>query len=222
MENALLGFPLALAARQPAAASTAEQAADSDENTNADGAPAIPVARNASETADKVPIDMASNGSNNKSYQPWALNSKIIWKGCTAEQFANDKRCRGHEFKKPNLPVNGDPSPIWSYGACLLGARDKSKNWICLHQVPIGKAEDGSLKYGPCGVPLDYPEPSNIWNGHFKSKHKATYEEGEKTKAERQAMSGAGGSSKRGGDGGWYGRANAKAMLTMQVWAVVW
>eukprot|EP00966_Prymnesium_polylepis_P025060 577920-Prymnesium_polylepis.1 len=74
-----------------------------------------------------------------KGYLPWdqPKDSKIQWQGCTAEQFAAS-RYAGSSFKMPAIPKAGDPAKTWSFGACLQGAADKTKNFICLHPVAIG------------------------------------------------------------------------------------
>lgn len=136
------------------------------------------------------------------------------------EQWAGS-RCKHDVYSQPSLPKSGLPSPIWSFGMCLADCAPKSKNYRCLHPKVLGP------KMVPCGESYDYPEAGNIWNGHFKARHSATYESVNKERAKEQAASGSGAggevhSAKRGGDGGWYTGADSLAILRMQVWAVVW
>ncbi|KAL1508091.1 hypothetical protein AB1Y20_007684 [Prymnesium parvum] len=141
--------------------------------------------------------------------------SRLQWHGCTKEQW-EQSRCKKDEYAKPALPRSGQPSPIFSYGCCLAGAPVKSKNFRCLHPV-AGPNE----KILPCGEAFDYPEATNVWNGHFKSKHKATFDAEQKARAVKAFIS-VPGTSKRGGDGGWFHTSDKRAALAMQIYAVVW
>lgn len=63
----------------------------------------------------------------------------------------------------------------------------------------VARQKDTQL---PCGEAFDYPEASNVWHGHFKSKHKVTYN----AEQEQWAVSttgSVGATTKQGGAGGW-------------------
>lgn len=88
----------------------------------------------------------------------------------------------------------------------------RSSNWRCLHPVQV----NGNVQ--PCGALLSFPEADNIWRGHFKHKHATAFNAENKERAAAAAQSGTG---KRGGSGGNYGVVTARALLKMQIWAVV-
>jgi len=150
-----------------------------------------------------------------RGFQPWAA-AKPVWKGISQEEWAASPNTNGDTYCPPTLPRSGTPSPIWSYGCCLANAAPKSSNFVCLHPVRAG-----SGKMIACGKRLNYPEAENIWRAHFKSQHSMTYTAENKERA-AAANPFSTSSAARGGSGGNFGFADARAILTMQVHGIVW